>query len=100
MRFGDTCGAIAILGAVVVSISSVGGALAADPQVFPVQPHLVPVLVAAVFVLPAAMAGLMSGIRRRQGRGALLAIGLLRRHVRGHGLSGLDARLRINRSES
>lgn len=77
MRFGDTCGAIAILGAVVVSISSVGGALAADPQVFPVQPHLVPVLVAAVFVLPAAMAGLMSGIRRRQGRGALLAIGLL-----------------------
>lgn len=77
MRFGDTCGAIAILGAVVVSISSVGGALAADPQVFPVQPHLVPVLVAAVFVLPAAMAGLMSGIRRRQARGALLAIGLL-----------------------
>jgi hypothetical protein len=52
--------------------------MAAGAQMFPVQSHLVPVVVAAVFVLPAAAAGLLSGLRRlRQARGAMLAVGLL-----------------------
>lgn len=50
----------------------VPSAMAATPQIFPVQSHLVPVLVAAVFILPAAFAGLLS-LLRRLGRSRALA---------------------------
>ncbi len=39
-------------------------ALAGLPQVFPVQSSLVPVVVAAAFILPAAIAGVLSLLRR------------------------------------
>jgi hypothetical membrane protein len=78
MRFLQLRSAGVILGAALASLGWIGSAFAASPQVFPVQPHLVPMVVAAVFVLPAAAAGLLSGFRRlRQGRGFMLAIGLL-----------------------
>ena len=45
---------------------------AATPQIFPVKSHLVPVLVAAVFMLPATFAGCLS-LMRRVGRGRAIA---------------------------
>lgn len=75
MRFVELRGV-----ALAAGLGLAGGteALAAPPQLFPVQPHLVPVVVAAAFILPAAMAGFLS-VMRRLGRagGAVLGAGLL-----------------------
>lgn len=66
------------LGVLISWIGSTGAAHAGGIQLFPVQPHLVPVLVAAIFVLPAGIAGLLSGMRHLWKRPArALAIGLL-----------------------
>lgn len=48
-------------------------ALAAGAQVFPVKPALVPMVVAAAFVLPAGAAGVWSVLRRSTGRVGTLA---------------------------
>ena len=47
------------------------------PRIFPVQSSLVPMVVAAAFILPAAMAGVLS-LLRRAGRsiGPVLGLGL------------------------
>lgn len=52
------------LAGLAAAIGSLSEAYAAGSQVFPAQPHLVPLVVAAVFVLPAAIAGIMSGFHR------------------------------------
>ena len=79
MRFRGSCGgSAALLAAIIGGVMQAGSAMAAAPQVFPVKPHLVPVLVAAVFVLPAGLAGFLSALRRlRQARSGVWAAGLL-----------------------
>lgn len=48
------------------------------PQLFPVQSSLVPVVVAAAFILPAAVAGVLSVLRRAtHALGPVLGLGLI-----------------------
>lgn len=50
-------------------------AMAADLRLFPASSHLVPVVVIAVFVLPAVLAGLVSTARRLcHGSGRFIAL--------------------------
>lgn len=78
MRFGVLRGLCTALGVLLAGGASIGNAFAAVPQLFPLEPHLVPVAVAAVFILPAIAACVISGLRRlRQAGGAALAIGVL-----------------------
>ena len=73
------CAGLAL--AAVMAVGVVGAdnsAVAADAQLFPVHSSLVPVVVAAVFVLPALMAASMSVMRRAaRSAGPVLGIGLL-----------------------
>lgn len=55
---------LALLAAPALLVQGAGIAEAALPQVFPVKPGLVPAVVAATFVLPAAAAGVLSIVRR------------------------------------
>lgn len=77
MRFVELPGRSLVV-ALALGFAGSTGALAAPAQLFPVQPHLVPVVVAAAFILPAAMAGFLS-VMRRLGRagGAMLGAGLI-----------------------
>ncbi len=55
--------------AIAVLTASFGMALPAEAAtrgLFPVQSHLVPAVVAATFILPAALAGVLSAMRRLQ----------------------------------
>jgi hypothetical protein len=67
---------LALGATLMVAMSS--AAAAAEAHFFPVSPHLVPAVVAAVFVLPAAIGCLASGARRA-GRaiGPVLGMGLI-----------------------
>lgn len=66
------------LGAAAVWLGHNGGAIAANGQMFPVGSHLVPIVVAAAFILPAALAGLGSLVKRcRANPAAFLGLGLL-----------------------
>lgn len=75
MAMGIWRGASLVIGAVVWFSDP---AVAASVQLFPVKPSLVPVVVAAAFILPAFIASLMS-VLRRAGLvlGSVLGFGLL-----------------------
>ena len=80
VRFAQGLASVLVLPPVMVCLAK-GEALAAFaglPQVFPVQSSLVPVVVAAAFILPAAIAGVLS-LLRRAGRsmGPVLGLGLV-----------------------
>ena len=77
MRFGRMRRpAVAIAAALGLQGAS-SAAFAAPGQLFPVPSHLVPMVVAAAFMLPAAMAGVLSVMRRAgRGRGAIVGAGL------------------------
>lgn len=60
-----------------VLAGSVQPAVAKSAGVFPVEPSLVPLVVAAVFALPAAMAGMFSVVTRRRWASQAVAAGLL-----------------------
>lgn len=68
--------ALAVLLALILGCAT--PAAAQMPQVFPVKPSLVPMVVAATFILPAAVAG-MTSLVRRAGRamGPLASVGVL-----------------------
>ena len=74
---GPMIGACAMI---VMAATAAGGgeAAAASAQMFPVGSHLVPVVVAMAFILPAGIAGLAS-VMKRVGRSpaGLLGAGLL-----------------------
>ena len=59
-----------VLGALVLFATAASPLLAAAPQVFPVKSGVVPLVVAAAFILPALLAATWSGMKRSAGRTA------------------------------
>lgn len=79
MRFEWVPAPLRALAVVPAALILTGGSTeAAMPQIFPVKPNLVPILVAATFILPAAAAGVLS-VLRRAGRamGPVVSVGVL-----------------------
>ncbi|MGE0699858.1 MAG: hypothetical protein AB7O57_12245 [Hyphomicrobiaceae bacterium] len=79
MRYVDVRRIVLATGPALVAVATAAGeASAAADQLFPVKQHLVPVVVAATFILPAAIAGIMSMLRRLGvARLTAVAVGLL-----------------------
>lgn len=78
MRRRRWCSVLGGFGALACWLARDGVAIAANGQMFPVRSHLVPVVVVAAFILPAAFAGVGSLAKRyRASPAALLGLGLL-----------------------